>query len=343
METADTSEFRYDPLTGHTVVIARQRKNRPQEYPLPETFPDGKKCPFCRGQEDETPTPTAVYNGQGVLTDVNEKDWSIRVVPNKYPSVQSSSKHVSEGDSLFTSETVLNSNPSHGYHEILIESANHCRSISELSDDQARLTFYGIRDRILHFREKEEIVYVQVFQNVGPLAGASIQHAHCQIIALPFVPNYVDMRIKNAKIIAKGERGDYFSQLQSTALFQEKLKISESENFLLFCPYVSRFPYETWLVPKEGERSFEDSSENLLHEAATLTRRLINRLENKKKDLSYNLLLQNFPFEEKLYQGYHWHLEVLPRLSFAAGFEWSSGCFINPVAPEEAAASLRPF
>lgn len=255
-------------------------------------------CPFCPGQESSTPPELFVLDDSNL--------WQLRVVPNMYPAVRPDS-------------------PAFGFHEVIIDCRDHLASPSELTDDQLANLFLAYRQRLIVHGKDDRIACVSIFKNVGAEAGASLAHAHSQLIALPFVPAALREELRPGPCA-------FCSMLRD-----EVRIVAESEQFVLACPYAPRFPYEMWLLPRNHESRFE--RENAFQELAGVMKRGLVALDRVLNSPAYNWWLHTAPREES--PDFHWHFEIIPRLNRVAGFEWATGVFINDVLPERAAEILR--
>ncbi len=334
------SELRRDPVTGHCVIVAAERAKRPIEFQRLHERRTGAECPFCAGQEHQTPAAIARY---GATTDTVD-GWQVRVVPNKYPILSSAAQALPEqAPSGGTLQVDVDAHPQQlaGVHEVIIESSDHCVNFTEISSENARLVFTAYADRLASLANKPRVAYGLVFKNLGAAAGASIQHLHSQLVATEFVPPTIQNKLDRAR--------QYFAR-QSACLFCNLLRdeesssnriIARSDHFVAFCPFASRFSYEFWVAPREHACRFEGTSPDLLAELAQFMQRCLGGLETALEHPAYNYLIHTAPFDINTDNHYHWHIEVFPRTAEIAGFELATGCFINPTPPEVAAAQLR--
>jgi UDPglucose--hexose-1-phosphate uridylyltransferase len=329
------SEFRQDPLSRRWVIVGcDDRAGRPNEFVEATTRQSDLPCPFCPGNEAHTPTAVATYSANG------KGQWLVRVVPNKYPAVTLDQPLCPTCQPLDTAAGQATAT-GFGCHEVIIESPRHVASLSELNDIEAEIVFRAYRDRLRDLKAEGRYKYVQIFKNVGPAAGASLEHVHSQLVALPGVPEVLQQELAAS--------ADYFQQHQRPLLVdlieQEQAAaarvVAQTANFIAFCPYASRFPYEVWLAPRRHEPRFEAVQAGELGELSRLAREMAGRIERAVGQAAYNTFLHTLPFDMPSYDHYHWHIEIIPRITKVAGFEWSTGCFINPFSPESAAAHLR--
>jgi len=324
-------EYRQDPVTGRRVIVAPERAGRPNEYPkVPRKRREGA-CPFCAGNEAMTPECVATYgeNGKG-------DPWQVRVVANKYPAVDSAQTVPLNGEHWYQPL------PAAGKHEVVVESPRHVASIGQVRDHLVELTMLVYRDRVQALAAAEAIQYVHVFKNVGSDAGASIEHSHTQIVALPEVPPGVIAELEGSRSYFNTHGKNVFLDLLAQERSAGERIVAETEHLIAFCPYAGRFPYETWIMRSDGHApAFEDSDDVVLAELAGLVKRIVSAAERVLNLPAYNYWIHNSPFDRKWHDHYHWHMEFIPRITTPAGFEWGTGMHINPVLPEEAAAKLR--
>jgi UDPglucose--hexose-1-phosphate uridylyltransferase len=326
------SEFRQDPLSGRWVIVGGERADRPNEFHEEATRCTQVSCPFCAGNEAETPDAVSVY------PPASNGSWKVRVVPNKYPAV------TTDGDCpppLSGTSALKSPRCGFGQHEVIIESPRHIASLTDLTPDEARLLLVAYRDRIAALRQNKQFKYVQIFKNVGPAAGASLEHAHSQLVALPDVPEVIQQEVASCREFYETTGRSLLAAMAEDELAAGDRIVAQSPRFLAFCPYASRFPYEVWLLPRAQQASFEFAKDEELGELSTFLQEVIGRIEGTLGRVAYNYFLHTEPFDTSAYDHYHWHIEIFPRLTKAAGFEWATGMFINPFLPEAAAQSLR--
>ncbi len=326
-------ELRKDPVLGRWVIIATERDKRPNDV---RTAPPPVKndfCPFCEGHEGMTPTEILAYREAG--TERDGPGWWVRVVPNKYPVLQIEGTLDKKGVGIYDRMRGI------GAHEVVIESPDHKTSLTELTDARVRDVIFACRDRLVDLRKDPRMVFGMVFKNVGAEAGASLEHTHSQIICTPVVPRTIAQEMDGA-----GRFYDYRGRCVFCDMVeQEKADgarvVAEHGGFIAFEPYASRFPYETWILPRRHSSHFEDIGADDATELACILRRLLKAIETGLGNPPYNYMIHTTPLAMERLEHYHWHIEVIPRLTSVAGFEWGTGFYINPVTPESAAELLR--
>lgn len=221
-----------------------------------------------------------------------------------------------------------------GAHEVIIESPDH----EVFFGDQL---FHAVQDRIVYWRQNTGIRYVQVFKNSGEAAGASLKHPHSQLIALPMVPKRVLEELNGAKQYWKDRGRCYFCDLLEQERGDRTRLVFETEVFQAIAPWAPRFGFETWILPKVHESHFENTSVAHLEPIRRALTILTHKLDQAADRPAYNLLLHSAPVHEAELAHYHWHLEILPRITGVAGFEWATGYYVNIMEPENYARLLR--
>jgi len=231
--------------------------------------------------------------------------------------------------------------PASGIQEVVIESPEHCRSFSQLPEENAIFTFQAYQQRLNWLRDDGRCNYVQIFKNNGPQAGASLEHSHSQIMASSVVPPGIREEIEASRRYFEQHRRPYWEDLLQTELADGRRIVHADEYLVAFCPYASRVPMELCILPRAGQADFGASNSALLEQLALLLRSLVARIEKALNFPSYNHLIHTTPFDTLASDHYHWHVEVLPRVTIRAGFEWGTGLHVNPLSPEDAASRLR--
>jgi UDPglucose--hexose-1-phosphate uridylyltransferase len=354
------SESRFDPISGEWTIFAPHRQNRPNEFRDDPVGPSVQvQCPFCRGQEHMTPDPVWVgrpgeCDGQYDISRrseiTSEYDWSVRVVPNLFPAVlpiqdahsRPTSSTLNRATTKADPSRLFRSTPVAGGHEVIIESPDHVRSFAELDLSEAMLVMMAYRDRIRFWRSVGSIGYISVFKNVGGDAGASLQHGHSQLIATNNLPASVRQVCDNL-LRHHAQTGCCLQCDLLRAEIREKSRvIYHSDDLVAYCPYASRLPMLVRLTSLKHQDRFEDLDDVSLENVARLFKRVVMWVERLHPGVSYNCLLHTRPpAASGDSDAYHWSIEIFPRLTRVAGFEWSSNTMINPVMPELAAERYR--
>jgi UDPglucose--hexose-1-phosphate uridylyltransferase len=322
-------ELRSDPTTGRKVLIAEARALRPNDFvgdSKPHSPHSPSECPFCRGNEHQTPHELAVTNDA-------PGEWQVRVVPNKYPAVAVNARGLQSPG--------VESLAPDGIHEVIIESPRHVCDWSELSVDQLALVLTMFRDRLRAAFDQPDIRYGLIFKNVGQTAGASLEHVHSQLIALPFVPDVMECEIRTSAEYQTEHGGCLMCELLAAEIKHGERLVMENEHFAAVTAYAGRQPYESLIVPKSHISSFLEITDEVSRSLAEVLRDMVTRLGTVLSPLAYNLVLHTAPLDGERSSAFHWHWELIPRSTSLAGFEWATGMHINSVSPERAALRLR--
>jgi len=337
-------EIRHDPLLDRWVIIAPERAKRPQEMPPAEPTAQAQPCPFCEGNEKETPPELwARRDGRGAGPD--SPGWTVRVVPNRFPALTTSSPVRHEHTGLLKSIQGV------GAHEVIIESPGHEDGLADLPPSHLQSVLEAYRLRLRAAYQDNRLAYALVFKNHKGPAGASLYHPHSQLIATPVIPQNVRLKLETA-LKHNARTG---TCLLCSLLHQERTSgtrvILEADGFIALAPFASRFPYEVMIAPVRHMPDFTDMRNEDLLSLAGLLKDILQRLKMALDDPPYNYFLSTAPNPAVLEQeewdaahlkaAGHWHLEILPRQRPPAGFEWGSGFHINPGIPEDAARHLR--
>ena len=326
-------ELRKDPIIGRWVIIAAERGKRPSDFKTEPAEPSGAFCPFCAGHEDKTPPEIMAYREPGTQRD--KPGWRLRVVPNKFPALQIEGHLDKRGVGVYDRMNGI------GAHEVIIETPEHHLNITELPTAHIEHVLWAYRDRLTDLKQDRRFTYAMVFKNVGVVAGASLEHTHSQIIVLPTVPRTVNDEMRGAKTFY-GYRGRcIFCDIVHQELEAGDRVVMEGEEFVAFEPYAARFPFETWILPKRHASHFEDIEKRSVSELAYCLKTTLQKLQKALNGPAYNYIMHTTPFDLGAIDHYHWHIEIIPRLTKVAGFEWGTGFYINPVPPEKAAEFLR--
>lgn len=327
-------ELRKDPITGRWVIISTDRAKRPTDFIRESVEIHGKGvCPFCYGNELKTPPEILVYgrNGGGP----NTPGWSVRVVPNKFPALGIEGELNREGEGLFDKMNGI------GAHEVIVETPEHSKTLASLPQQGIEGVLWAFRDRMVDLKNDKRFRYILIFKNHGEAAGASLEHTHSQLIALPIVPKRVSEEVERARRYYQEKERCIFCDMIRQELESGVRVITESDAFIALAPYAPRFPFEVWLLPKQHGSAFENCAGPLFAGLAGALKDNLMRLDAVLERPAYNLMIHTSPVGEENNEHYHWHIEIMPKLTKVAGFEWGTGFYICPTPPEEAARFLR--
>ncbi|MBI4227221.1 MAG: galactose-1-phosphate uridylyltransferase [Candidatus Omnitrophica bacterium] len=327
------SEFRRDPITGRWIIVATDTPRGPDDFERERHTRAVATCPFCPGNEAMTPPEIGAVRPVGGAP--NGPGWRLRMIPNKFPALRI------EGDLNRAGEGVYDLMNGIGAHEVIIETPDHLKDLADLSDAEIEQVIRAYQTRSLDLRGDRRFQYLLIFKNYGETAGASLVHAHSQLIALPIVPKRVKEELQCADhYFEYKDRCVFCDMIQQESDDRERV-VLETAEFICFAPFVSRFPFELWIMPKAHAADFGQITEAQIVDLAGVMRHTLQRVKRTLHDPSYNFLIHTAPVTDHIRGEYHWHLEMMPRLTRVAGFEWGSGFYINPTPPEAAANYLR--
>ncbi|HEC80032.1 MAG: galactose-1-phosphate uridylyltransferase [Candidatus Coatesbacteria bacterium] len=329
-------ELRKDPVIGRWIIISTERQKRPHDFsinhnniPVNDFRSD---CPFCPGNEKMTPPEVLAYRDDG------EKDgrgWRIRIVSNKYPALDTDGELKKRGMGIYD---IINGV---GAHDVVIETPVHNATFGVLDREQIESYLWALRERMVALMNDSRLQYIIVFKNHGSVAGATLEHPHSQIIALPIVPKRVQEEIAGCRTYYEMKERCIFCDIMNQEEFDNRRIVLDTERFMVITPFASRLPYELWIIPKRHIASFPDTDLDEIKELSSIFKETFGRLEAVLQNPPYNMMLHTAPCQTKKLPYYHWHIELIPKLGNVAGFEWGTGFYINPVSPEDAAEHLR--
>ncbi len=327
-------ELRKDPITGRWVIIATDRAKRPSDFVREKVEVRGSAfCPFCYGNESKTPPEIFAYRRDS--SPANTPGWTVRVVPNKFPALGIEGELDRQGEGLYDKMHGI------GAHEVIIETPDHFQTLASMPADRVEQVLLVCRDRIIDLKKDRRFKYLLIFKNHGEAAGASLEHPHSQLIALPVVPKRVQEEVEGAKIHYDLKERCIFCDIIRQEIETGTRVISENQAFIVVAPFAPRFPFEMWIIPKVHESAFEHCRNVELERLAVILKDMLMRLDKVLESPPYNYIVHTSPFSEGAEDYYHWHLEIMPKLTKVAGFEWGTGFYINPTPPEESAKFLR--
>ena len=328
-------ELRRDPILGRWIIISKERSKRPTDFLV--TKPEvqqGGFCPLCPGNEATTPPEVLAHREPGHDA-ANSPGWKVRVVPNKYPALVIEGDLDKEGEGLYDKMSGI------GAHEVFIETPDHELDFAYFPIPEMALVFQAYRSRIIDLMKDDRFQYVMIFKNHGKAAGASLEHSHSQLIALPVLPRMITSELDGSLSYYKYKERCIFCDIIKQEMQTRRRVVCQNEDFICITPFAPRTPFEMWILPKRHSSMFREESDESMLKLAEIFSESLRRLDTCINDVPYNFVLHTQPLRAESLEYYHWHFEIVPKLTSIAGFEWGSGFYINPVPPEEAASFLR--
>jgi UDPglucose--hexose-1-phosphate uridylyltransferase len=327
-------ELRRDPIVGRWVIVDTDHPNRPEDYEYEPHKPHGGVCPFCYGNEAMTPPEIEAVREPN--THCNTPGWQVRVVPNKFPALEIEGELERRGLGIYDMSKGV------GAHEVLIETPYHNKDIPDLLNQEIESFLSMYCRRALDLVKDKRFKYIMVFKNFGAAAGASLEHPHTQMVALPMVPKNAQEELKGAHRYFEYRERCIFCDIIRQETQEPGRLVLENQHFISFCPFVSRFPFEIWIVPKKHNGYFCHMPEEEIPSLAAILKDTIAKMKVLFPNLSYNFLVHSSPINgDGDTEGYHWHIEFMPKLTRVAGFEWGTGFYIVSTPPELAAEYLK--
>ena len=333
-------ELRKDPITQRWVIIATERGKRPLDFAATPPDAEGAGCPFCPGQEAKT--PPEIFAFRDPHSGANTAGWLVRVVPNKFPALRIEGDLGKEGSGIFDKMNGI------GAHEVIIEATDHNTTLDQQSVEHISKAIETYKMRMQDLMRDMRFRYILIFKNHGRTAGASLSHPHSQLIATPVTPISVKEELDGAKNYFDYKDRSVFEDILRQELKEGTRLVYENAGFVSYCPFASRFPFEICVHPRRSSPDFHSITPNEILTLADCLKVTLSKLAKALNKPHYNYIIHTAParhprrgYWDTLDQDFCWHIEIMPRLTQVAGFEWGSGFYINPTVPEEAAKYLR--
>lgn len=335
-------ELRKDPVIGRWVIIATERANRPDQFANKEqdNAPE-KPCPFCENHEADT--PQEIYAIRPDNTRKNSPGWEVRVIPSIAPILRI------EGDLERRGKGVYDVMNGIGAHEVVIETNQHIQNMADLADQQISKVFSCYIERLQDLEKDKRFKYVLIFKNYGWSAGGGrIKHSRSQLIATPVNPKRVKEELVGARHYYEYHERCIFCDMIKQEIETKDRVVLDLDGFIAVVPFASRFPFEVWILPKKHSCDFTQMDSTMRLNLAKAMKIVLQKLKKGLNDPAYNYVIHTAPFRRQklgywksIDNDYHWHIEIMPRLTRVAGFEWGTGFYICPMPPENAAKFLR--
>ncbi|MCX7738249.1 MAG: DUF4921 family protein [Hydrogenothermaceae bacterium] len=340
-----SSEIRFDYLNNRWSVISIERSRRPRGYAVSiyeEPTTDLSKCPFEYGNEDKTPPEVFSIRPDG--SPPNTPGWKVRVFPNKYPALRLENPNNRESDGFFEKMGGF------GAHEVVVETPDHFKHTQDFDSQEHYQMFYTFRERMRALYLDLRIKYVHIFKNHGREAGKSLVHSHSQLLALPMIPPRVDIQISQSRSYFRHKERCYLCDEIKFELKEIKRVVYENSDYIAYCPYGSLYPFQIRIAPKHHYHDFSTIEEVKLRTLGEIMEQVVKRLHKALINPPFNMVVytsppvRDIPVYPDYFVGiqyfYHWHIEIMPRITTLAGFELGTDIYINPTPPEEAAKFL---
>jgi len=312
------------------VVITTNNPKGPADYlafkPPYQSLEKEEPCPFCPGNEAMTPKEIlSIGDGKG--------GWSVRVIPNKFPFF-----HI-EGGFDKRPEGMYDLMEAIGAHEIVIEAPEHSKSLALMEYNQIQKILKAYKERLIDLEKDRRFQQFLILKNYP---GVFNRHPHSHIIAMPVIPRRIDEEISGILDYYGRKERCIFCDILKEETSNKKRIILETIHFLVFTPFASRYPFETWIVPKRHISDFHHITEDEIEDLSVAMQSLFMRFYKLFSNPPYSLAFHTSPVQSRFHiSEYHWHIETRLRIGLREGFEWGTGFFVNHTPPEDAAAYLR--
>lgn len=258
--------------------------------------------------------------------------WTMRVVEHPHDSFTGRA-FAEEGDSLFRH------GPSAGYQELIVEHPEARQTLDRMPRSHVVDVLRLYRDRIALHGDRPGVRHVQLTRNVGRAAGALYDHPHAHLLALPVPNRWLEEEIEAGRQHHEEHGSCLFCDVLERELEARERVVTANEEFVALAPFAAKTPFETWVLPRRHGSSYADVAANHLPMLADILQGVLRALNYALDRPPYNMALHTVPGAERPY--FHWHFEVLPRLTTQAGYDWGAGFYVNPTPPEDAARFLR--
>jgi UDPglucose--hexose-1-phosphate uridylyltransferase len=326
-------ELRKDPIIGRWVIISTERGKRPVEYDNPAPSAVKGSCPFCYGNEHLTTPEIMAVRQDGSAP--NASGWQLRVIPNKFPALRVEGELEKSGEGLYDKMTGI------GAHEIFIETPDHGLTLSDLDLARIQDVIGAYVSRMQDLKRDIRLKYLMIFKNHGYRAGASLEHSHSQLIATPIVPKTINEELAGTREYYEYKERCVFCDIVKHEAEDRRRLVLDNERFISIVPFAARFPFECWILPRKHQSNFEDLNQDDVPQLALVLKETLLRIKASVRNPPYNLVIHTAPCQTAGLEHFHWHIEIMPRLTRVAGFERGTGFYINPTPPEECAKFLR--
>jgi UDPglucose--hexose-1-phosphate uridylyltransferase len=325
------SEIRQDLISGDWEIIAPDRAAQPHFFNNKKTSREVSPISTCPFENLEKSG-----NGPILARYPDGKNWRVIVVPNKYPALT----HGEGRCAVPLHHAIYEFTEGIGEH-ILIITRDHKKNFAELDLNSAVMLFTIFAERY-HMAAKDKCLkYVVPYFNWGPAAGASVGHPHYQMLSLPTIPSHTDNSLRGSEMYFKKKHRCARCDVIAFERKEKKRIIAENADMIAFAPYASKIRFEVTITPKKHFSAFEKTPTSVIRDSAALVQAVMKKMKKNLNDPDLNFFIHSAPIDGKAYPHHHWHIEMFPRISIPAGFEFSTGMYINTIAPENAAMILR--
>ncbi|MGC8775936.1 MAG: galactose-1-phosphate uridylyltransferase [Minisyncoccia bacterium] len=335
------SDLRQDPVSGDWIIMAPERAKRLNQLikNRKRKLDDIKKCPFEDLKKTGNWPPILVWDGKKILSDLNsnsDKSWQIVLIPNKYPAL----KHNDNLCATNFKNGPFNLKSGTGVHNLIVFK-NHFKGLADLNFSDFFAAFLMLQKHYLDLSKDKCLIYTSTFCNYGAQAGASLSHLHFQVLTLPIIPPDINSSLNGSKKYFQKNKKCIHCDMIKFDLTENKRIIFKNNNALAITPFISRTPFEIRIFPLKHIANFEKTPLNDLKSVIEALHFSLKQIKSKLGDPDLNFFIHTAPLKDGKYNYYHWHIEILPKISTLGGFEISTGIEINVFDPYAAAKILK--
>mgnify|MGYP001054805331 FL=1 len=334
------AELRKDIVSGSWIITSTKEKEEFFESLKPQVMLEGKPCPFCPGNEKETPKEIYSLRAPGTFPD--QPGWSVRVFPSKEKVLVIEKELERRGAGIYDAMNNV------GAHELIVESPEHVKNLSDLPVAQIKDALVVYQKRIMDLKGDKRFRYAIVFKNQRPKSPYRLGHTHSQLVALPLTPQSVKDELENARAYYREKERCVFCDVVREESSEGLRIIEENKSFIAYVPFAPRLPFETWILPKRHNPDFTQEDESILFDFAAVMKVTLGKVSKLLGDPPLNYMIHSIPYMrpragywQTIHKDYHWHLEIVPHIIEVEGFSWSSGFYIEPLSSEITAELLR--
>jgi UDPglucose--hexose-1-phosphate uridylyltransferase len=326
-------QLRKDPVLKQWVIISPERGKRPSDFKkVQQIIDDPETCPFCEGHENMTPNETLSFRKAG--TDANTKGWWVRIIPDRTPILHPEGDSGREGIGMFDAMNSI------GIHEVVVETPEHQTALQDASPEQVREVIWAYKQRLIEIKKNPRFKHFMIVKNSGK-GVSNFSHSHSHIVATPIIPKRIEEELEGAREYYHYHDRCLFCDVVRQESKEGSRVVYENSEFIVFCPFAARFPFEMEITPKKHMPFFEAIENDLVTSLGKALQTALKKMQKLLPGQPFNYVFHTSPCSDSYKDFYHWHIEIIPKLTKVAGFEWGSGFYINPTPPEEAAEMLR--
>lgn len=335
------SDLRQDPVSGDWIIMAPERAKRLNKLikKNKRKIDNINKCPFEQLKKTNNWPPILIYKNNKILDGKsvnNDKNWKIVLIPNKYPAL-SHKNNLCAADFKYGN---FNLKTGTGIHDLIVF-RDHFKGLADLNFNDFLTSFIMLQKRYLESSKDKCLIYTSTFCNYGKNAGASLSHLHFQVLTLPIIPPDIFDSLNGSRKYFQKNKKCIHCEMIKFDLKENKRIIFKNNGALAIVPFVSRSPFEIRIFPLKHISNFEHTN---LADLKLIVKALyfsLKQIKDKIGDPDLNFFIHTAPFEFNKYKYYHWHIEILPKISTLGGFEISTGIEINVLDPYQAAKILK--